>query len=93
MRPLSRRCSLALSHQIPVNSVALGTPSTVAAWHVKPTYYAVSSEDLMIPSQAEQMFAQRMGAKKTITLKSSHVSMLSHPNEIADLIVEATQAK
>ena len=32
--------------------------------------------------------AQRMGAK-TIEVKASHLSLISHPDEIADLIVEA----
>jgi hypothetical protein len=32
--------------------------------------------------------AKRMGAR-TIELKSSHVSLISNPKEIADLIIEA----
>jgi len=83
----------ALAHQVPINSVAFGTPAVNAAWHDKPSYYAISSEDQMIPPQAEQLFAQRMQAKKTITLQSSHVSLLSHPDEVAALIVEAAQKK
>jgi hypothetical protein len=38
------------------------------------------------------MFAQRMAAKKTVTLQASHVSMISHPKEIAALIEEAAKA-
>ena len=83
----------ALAHQVPVNSVAFGTPAVNAAWHDKPSYYAVSAEDQMIPPQAEQFFAQRMQAKKTITLQASHVSLLSHADEVAALIVEAAQKK
>ena len=82
-----------LAHQIPINSTALAAPAVNAAWHDKPSYYAVSSEDLMIPPQAEQMFAQRMAAKKTITLQASHVSMISHPKEIVALIEEAAKAQ
>jgi hypothetical protein len=34
--------------------------------------------------------AMRMGAK-TIEVKASHVSLISHPDVITDLILEATQ--
>jgi hypothetical protein len=37
----------------------------------------------------ERFRAKRMGAK-TIELKASHVSLISHPGEIAGLIVEAS---
>lgn len=83
----------ALAHQIPINSAALGTPSVKAAWHDKPSYYAISAQDLMIPPQAEQMFAQRMAAKKIVTLQASHVAMISHPEEVTALIEEAAKAR
>ena len=64
--------------------------TTVAAWHVKPTWYAVSTQDRTIDPDLQRFMAKRMGAK-TIELPASHVSLLSHPQEVADLIVSATQ--
>jgi pimeloyl-ACP methyl ester carboxylesterase len=64
--------------------------TTVAAWRVKPTWYAVSTQDHTIDPDLQRFMAKRMGAK-TIELPASHVSLLSHPQEVADLIVSATQ--
>jgi pimeloyl-ACP methyl ester carboxylesterase len=64
--------------------------TTVAAWRVKPTWYAVSTQDRTIDPELQRFMAKRMGAK-TIELPASHVSLLSHPQEVADLIVSASQ--
>lgn len=66
--------------------------TTAAAWRQKPSWYAVSTEDRTINPDLERYMAKRIGAT-TIELKSSHVSMLSHPREIADLILQAANAK
>lgn len=79
-----------VAHQKPLNSEVFGTEATVAAWHDKPTFYAISSNDKMIPPEAEAMFAKRMNAQ-TVTLQSSHASPVSHPAEVAELIERAAQ--
>lgn len=78
--------------QRPIAAAAFGAVPTVAAWHDKPDYYAISANDLMIPPQAEAMFAQRMHAT-TITVPSSHASMVSHPQAIAKLLEEAARGQ
>lgn len=78
--------------QKPISAAAFGVPATVAAWHVKPTYYAVSANDLMVPPQAEAFFAKRMNAT-TITLQSSHASPVSHPKEVAAFIEQAAEGQ
>ena len=78
--------------QIPTSPTVFDARSTVAAWHLKPTYYAISTEDEMIPPAAEALFAKRMNAT-TISLTSSHAAMVSHPQEVADLIIKAVEAK
>jgi pimeloyl-ACP methyl ester carboxylesterase len=87
--PPADAASLA-KRQLPLNSTAFATPAKVAAWHLRPTYYAVSASDLMIPPQAEAFFAARMKAK-TVTLSASHASPLSQPAAVADLIIEASK--
>ena len=64
--------------------------TTVAAWRLKPTWYAVSTQDRTIDPDLQRFMAKRMRAT-TIELPASHVSLLSHPQEVADLIVSATQ--
>lgn len=64
--------------------------TTVAAWHDKPTWYAVSTQDRTIDPELQRFMARRMGAT-TIELPSSHVSLLSHPQEVADLIISAAK--
>lgn len=59
-----------------------------AAWRSKPSWYAVSTEDRTIDPDLERFMAKRMGAK-TIEVKASHLSLISHPDEITRLILEA----
>jgi pimeloyl-ACP methyl ester carboxylesterase len=62
--------------------------TTHAAWHTKPTFYAVSKQDRTTSTELERFLAKRMNAT-TIELDSSHVSLISHPDEIANLILRA----
>jgi pimeloyl-ACP methyl ester carboxylesterase len=68
------------------------TKTTSAPWRLKPTWYQVSTEDRTINPELERFLAKRMNAT-TIELKSSHVSLVSHPKEIADLILLAAGHK
>jgi pimeloyl-ACP methyl ester carboxylesterase len=68
------------------------TKTTTAAWRLKPTWYQVSTADRTIDPGLERFLAKRMRAT-TIELDSSHVSLVSHPKEIADLILLAAGHK
>jgi len=70
------------------NAAALGATVTTAAWKTKPSWFVVSANDRAIPPDLEKAEAAKMKAT-TIVLPASHVSMLSHPKEVADLIVKA----
>jgi pimeloyl-ACP methyl ester carboxylesterase len=74
--------------QWPFHKTLLTGKTTHAAWRSKPSWYAVSTEDRTINPDLERFMAKRMGAK-TIEVKSSHVSLISHPDTIAKLILEA----
>ena len=63
----------------------------VPAWKSLPTWYLVATNDEAIPPDAERQFAMRMGAT-TIEVPSSHVAMVSHPSEVAELIERAAAA-
>jgi pimeloyl-ACP methyl ester carboxylesterase len=74
--------------QEPFQKALLTGKTTHAAWRSKPSYYAVSAEDRTINPDLERFMAKRMGAK-TIEVKASHLSLISHPDEISQLILEA----
>src|ERR1700722_4567313 len=74
--------------QWPFQKALLTGRTTHAAWRSKPSFYAVSTEDRTINPDLERFMAKRMGAK-TIEVKSSHLSLISHPDEITQLILEA----
>jgi pimeloyl-ACP methyl ester carboxylesterase len=76
------------AEQQPFHKALLTGKTTHAAWRSKPSFYAVSTEDRTINPDLERFMAKRMGAT-TIELKSSHVSLISHPQEITDLILQA----
>jgi pimeloyl-ACP methyl ester carboxylesterase len=74
--------------QWPFHKALLAGKTTHAAWRSKPSWYAVSTEDRTINPDLQRFMAKRMAAK-TIELKASHVSLISQPEAIANLILEA----
>jgi pimeloyl-ACP methyl ester carboxylesterase len=69
-----------------------GGRTTAAAWHDKPSFYAVSKQDHTIDPDLERFLAKRMNAT-TIEVDAGHLSMVSHPQEIANLILQAAGVK
>jgi pimeloyl-ACP methyl ester carboxylesterase len=69
---------------------AFGDVMGVPAWKSLPTWYMVATEDQAIPPDAERLFAKRMGAT-TVEVPSSHVAMVSHPDEVVKLIKSAAE--
>ena len=65
----------------------MGTP----AWRSFPTSYLVAANDEALPPDAQRMFAKRMGAR-TVEVPSSHLAMVSHPNDVVALIESAVAA-
>jgi hypothetical protein len=51
----------------------------------------VGQEDQAINPELERFMAHRIGAKTT-EIKASHVSFISHPREVAKLIIEAASS-
>lgn len=58
------------------------------AWKHLPTWYQISENDLIIPPEIENMFAKQINAN-IVPLPSSHLSPLSHPDQIAQFIIKA----
>jgi pimeloyl-ACP methyl ester carboxylesterase len=78
--------------QEPTAASIFGGRTTVAAWHSKPSWYAVSKLDQTINPDLERVLAKRMNAT-TIEVEAGHLSLVSHPREIADLILNAAGRK
>jgi pimeloyl-ACP methyl ester carboxylesterase len=66
--------------------------TTVAAWRSKPSWYAVSKLDGTINPDLERFLAKRINAT-TVELDAGHLSLVSHPKEVADLILAAAGYK
>jgi len=76
--------------QKPAHQSLFTEPSGPPAWKQLPTWFEVSESDRIIPPDVQRQFAQRMNAT-TISLNSSHASLVSRPDEIAELILNATK--
>jgi pimeloyl-ACP methyl ester carboxylesterase len=74
--------------QQPLALSAFGDVMGVPAWKSQPAWYLVAGRDEAIPPAAERQFAGRMGATTT-EIASGHVAMVSHPDEVTDLIKTA----
>jgi hypothetical protein len=57
---------------------------------VKPSWYQISANDRLIPTETEMWMAERIKARQTITLQTSHASVATRPGEIVKLIEEAS---
>ena len=77
--------------QAPFQRALLTGRTTQAAWRSKPSFYAVSTEDRTINPDLERFMGKRMGAT-TIEVKASHLSLISQPETIAKLILQAAGA-
>ncbi len=77
--------------QQPFNTAAFTDVMGTPAWRGLRSWYLVAQNDQVIPPDAERLFAKRMGAK-AVEVPSSHVAMVSHPDEVCDLIETAAGA-
>jgi pimeloyl-ACP methyl ester carboxylesterase len=76
--------------QQPLAASAFGDVMGVPAWKSQPAWYLVATNDEAIPPGAERQFAARMGAT-TVEVPSSHVAMVSHPDDVVQLIESAAK--
>jgi pimeloyl-ACP methyl ester carboxylesterase len=77
--------------QQPLHWSALGEVMGVPAWKVLPTWFLIADGDQVIPPDAQRVFAPRMGAT-TVEVPTNHVAMVSHPDEVLQLIRTAAEA-
>lgn len=76
--------------QVPFGLNALGGVISEASWKVKPSYYLVTTDDKMIPPQAQRGMSKRINAS-VVEVASSHAVYMSQPKAVADLIKKAAK--
>ena len=83
--------ALLTATQSPTSLAALGQSSTEPAWKTVPSWDVIGRQDKIIPEAAQLMMAHRAGSHIT-EIDSSHVSLISHPAEVAAVILKAACA-
>lgn len=84
------RVALLAATQQPISAKVFGEKIQQAAWQSKPTWYLVTEGDGALPTPVQQWLASHIGARIG-TIKSSHMSMVSHPSFVADFIAAAAR--
>lgn len=74
--------------QGPWNSACLADKVSIPAWKTKPSWFIAAENDRILPPEYEQAVSKHIGATTT-TLPTGHVPMLSRPEEVAAVIIEA----
>jgi pimeloyl-ACP methyl ester carboxylesterase len=77
--------------QQPLHWSALGEVMGVPAWKSLPTWFLIADGHQAIPPEAQRQFVPRMGAT-TVEVPTNHVAMVSHPDDVLQLIKSAAQA-
>ncbi len=77
------------AEQWPTAASIFADRTTVAAWRSKPSFYAVSKLDQTINPDLERFLAKRMIAT-TVELNAGHLSLVSDPKDVANLILQAS---
>jgi pimeloyl-ACP methyl ester carboxylesterase len=78
--------------QGPIAASCFSTKVTFAAWKTKPSWYIVAAHDRMIDPNLERALARKIKARGTLVLDSSHVVMLSRPQQVATFIANAASS-
>ena len=77
--------------QPPLPTTTFGDKITEAAWATRPNWYIVSAKDRVVSIELQRELAVRLKAKTT-ELQASHLSILSQPQAVADVILDAVAA-
>ena len=74
--------------QVPWGLEALNGAVSEPAWKSKPSWYLVSTEDRMIPPDAQRLMSKRAGST-VAEVKGSHAVYVSQPQAVAAIITKA----
>lgn len=77
--------------QRPAATTAFSETAKVAAWKTIPSWALVGRQDMTINPEQER-FEARRAHSHTVEINSCHVSLIAHPDAVADLILQAAAA-
>ncbi|MFD8778403.1 alpha/beta fold hydrolase [Streptomyces sp. NPDC056723] len=77
--------------QRPAATTAFSETAKVAAWKHIPSWFLVAKQDKTINPDQERFEAKRAGSHM-VEIDSSHVAMISHPDAVTDLVLQAATA-
>ena len=86
----ARTTALMATAQRPVTQAALAEESGPPNWRTLPSYFLIGTADQAIPVAAQRFMARRAGST-AVEVDASHASYLSHPEEVAKLILRASR--
>lgn len=70
------------------SAASLNGAVSQAAWRTKPSWYLVSTEDKMIPPDAQRAMSKRAGST-VVEVKGSHAVYVSQPQAVTSIIEKA----
>jgi len=82
---------LSTAVQRPISVKCIQEPVPKPAWRSKPSWFLIAEEDRMINPKTQRFMAERMGAT-TRSFAVDHTPLLSAPEKVVDIILEAKQA-
>lgn len=84
----TNRTNYMAASQVPASIASFGGLSLVAAWHTKPSYAVVATDDRFISADLQRSMYKRAGSKVT-EIKASHAVYISQPEAVAVVIEKA----
>jgi pimeloyl-ACP methyl ester carboxylesterase len=86
----AEQTALMAATQRPVRDVALNEASGPPAWKSIPSWFVFGELDKNIPAALHRFMAERAGAREIVEIEgASHAVGVSHPEEVADMILRA----
>ena len=83
--------SIMAAVQKPLSVASFTEKAGAPAWKQIRSWYLICTDDQMIPPPAQEFFAKRMKATQR-SVASSHAAFMAHPQEVADIILEAVKS-
>jgi hypothetical protein len=87
----AEQIALSAAVQRPIAVNCIQEPVSKPTWRSKPSWYLIAEEDRMINPKTQQFMAKRMGAT-TSSLALDHTPLISAPQRVIEIILEAKQA-
>ena len=89
----AEQTALMAAGQRPLRDVAVNEASGPPAWKSVPSWFVFGELDKNIPVAAHRFMAERAEAREVVEIEgASHAVGVSHPEEVADIILRAAKA-